>query len=83
MQENGYVIYLKADTDVLYNRVKDSTNRPLLHGDDVYGKFTAIFYKRQSLYENVAHYIVDTSFLLAEQVVDEILDVLDKGEGSF
>ena len=25
IQENGYVIYLKADTDVLYNRVKDST----------------------------------------------------------
>lgn len=83
MRESGNVIYLKADIDILYERIKGCTTRPLVCGDDAYQKVSAIFSKRKSLYEDVAHFVVDTSDLKVDEVVREVLRVIRSEVGQF
>lgn len=82
MREFGKIIYLKADVDTLYERVKNSTNRPLIQGDNAYRRFRDLFNTRQSIYENAADYVVDTSRLAMDEVVREALKVIWSEEGS-
>lgn len=59
MKNTGVVIYLKTSLNVLWDRVKSKTDRPLLRGRDPQETLAALFRDREPLYEAGA----DKSFL--------------------
>lgn len=74
LKETGRVFYLTAAPQVIYERVKDSTDRPLLQGENPYGRICELMKKRRSRYESAADMLVDTN----SNDMEEILDVLSK-----
>lgn len=74
LKETGRVFYLTAAPQVIYDRVKDSTDRPLLQGENPYGRICELMKERRSRYESAADVLVDTN----SNDMEEILDVLSK-----
>ncbi len=74
LKEKSKVFYLSAPSAVLFDRVKDDTNRPLLKADDIKLKIETLLSERISLYEK-AHYIVDADNT-PEYVVTQIIEKL-------
>jgi len=69
---NLFTIYLKADFENIFNRIKQDTSRPLLLTDDPYNTAKDIFKSRQSIYESFKVH-VSTDNMSPQQVVDEII----------
>lgn len=74
---NGFIISLTAQPEVIYERIKHETHRPLLAGEDPLGKIGEIMGQRESLYRN-ADLIVDTSLRTPEQITEEIITELTR-----
>ena len=68
----GKVFYLYAPAEILYNRVKNQLNRPLLFCDNPLEKLKQLLEKRENNYKK-SHYIIDTSGKNIEETADEIL----------
>ncbi len=54
----GTVVYLEASPEQVYENVKDDTSRPLLQGEDVFGKICSMLEDREKHYKEAAHYTV-------------------------
>ena len=52
LQTLGYVFYLEASTDTIYERIKNQKHRPLLNTPDPKRSIEEILSKRKKLYEN-------------------------------
>lgn len=52
LQTLGYVFYLEASTDTIYERIKNQKHRPLLNTSDPKRSIEEILSKRKKLYEN-------------------------------
>lgn len=74
LKETGQVFYLTAAPQVIYDRVKDSTDRPLLQGENPYGRICELMKERRSRYESAADVLVDTN----SNDMEEILEALSK-----
>jgi shikimate kinase len=72
---NGILISLMAKEEIIYERVKKETHRPLLKGGDVLKKIKEILDYRRPFYEK-AGYCIDTSNKSKEEVAQEIIDYL-------
>ena len=72
LKEIGQVYYLTAANQVIYERVKGDTKRPLLQGEDPYGKICHLMKQRNPLYEAVADVLIDTNANDLEEVVVKI-----------
>lgn len=72
----GKVIYLKATSQEIYNRIKTETHRPLLRKDFSVEKIESILNMREKNY-NKAHIIIDTTQKTPVQIVKEIVGVLN------
>ncbi len=72
LRRNGVIVYLHADPEVVYERVKDETHRPLLQVEDPLGKIKELMEVRASFYAN-NDLAVDTSSLTVEEVASEVL----------
>ncbi|MDE5862981.1 MAG: shikimate dehydrogenase, partial [Lachnospiraceae bacterium] len=51
LKELGRVLYLTAAPQVIYDRVKGDTERPLLQGDNPYEKICSLMKERRPIYE--------------------------------
>ena len=71
---NLFTIYLKADFENIFNRIKQDTSRPLLLTDDQYNTAKDIFKSRQSVYESFKIH-VRTDNKTPHQVVEEIINL--------
>lgn len=74
MLSDKLVVYLKADANVLVQRIReDKVNvRPLaIKNDD--GDLKRLFFSREKLYEKLAKITVDTSQKLPAEIVNEII----------
>ena len=71
---NLFTIYLKADFENIFNRIKQDTSRPLLLTDDPYNTAKDIFKSRQSIYESFKVHVC-TDNMSPQQVVDEIVNL--------
>ena len=71
---NLFTIYLKADFENIFNRIKQDTSRPLLLTDDPYNTAKDIFKSRQSVYESFKIH-VSTDNKTPHQVVEEIINL--------
>lgn len=69
----GTVIYLKADPQTIYTRIKDDTARPLLQCENPMAKITEMMAQRKPIYEASASMIVDTDMFSHFEVADEII----------
>ena len=73
MLEHGLIIALKAEPDVIIQRVMHDSTRPLLQGD-VSKRVHDLLEQRRHAYD-FAHYSIDTTKRTLDQVVDEIMNV--------
>lgn len=80
LMENGVVICLTAKPEVIYQRLETVNNRPLLK-DNLYRRIVRLMKEREGLY-NKANFVLDTSTLDLEQVIDRIMTFL-RGYGGF
>lgn len=76
VKKNSYVIYLKASPETLYERVKDSTDRPLLKKGFSKDDVADILAKREANYMQ-ADSVVLTDGKTADEVVTEILGIIN------
>lgn len=60
LHERTTVIYLRSSPEELYRRLRHDTQRPLLQVADPQAKLRELYEQRHPLYEEVAHYSVDT-----------------------
>ena len=77
MKENGCIVFLRATPETIYERVKDSTNRPILNGNMNVEYIRELMEKRRPRYEAVADICVDTDGKDVENISEEILKAVE------
>ena len=76
MKKTGRVIYLETSPDVLWQRVKEKKDRPLLKHPNPREKLAQILAERGCLYERACDFRVGTDGRTAEAVAAEIFELL-------
>ena len=76
MKKSGKIILLSATPETIYNRVKDTNDRPLLNGKMNEEYISALMEKRRARYEEVADHIIDTTGKTIPEVCDLIISAL-------
>lgn len=72
----GFVIYLSAPLEHLFNRTAKDKNRPLLQTDNPRKKLEEILNVRDPLYREVADVVIETDGSPARGVVKKLLDLV-------
>jgi shikimate kinase len=73
LRKNGLIIFLHASPEVIYNRVKGESHRPLLQVKEPQKKIKELLDFRAEFYEN-NDLMIDTSKLSVDEVVNKIID---------
>jgi shikimate kinase len=60
LRERGTVVYLHASAAVLYDRVKNARNRPMLKVDDPFARIVSLYEARDPLYREIADHVVES-----------------------
>lgn len=77
LRQRTTVVYLRSTPEELHRRLKHDTQRPLLQVADPLAKLKELYQQRHPLYEQVAHYTVDTGRPSVGTLVNMILMQLD------
>lgn len=72
LKEIGKVFYLTAANQVIFDRVKDDTKRPLLQNENPYKRICELMKERKPLYEKAADILIDTNFNDLDVVIAEM-----------
>ena len=81
LESTGTGICLKAPPEVIYNRVKNETHRPLLQVEDPLKRIHDMLESRKEAYSKVSHQLLlETDNL--EENVERILDIVKKADQS-
>lgn len=72
LRELGHVYYLQASEEAIWERVKNSQDRPLLACENPRGRIRELLEQRQERYRHAAHVILDTDGKLPEEVAKQI-----------
>ncbi len=72
------VVWLEADAETLFERASRRGNRPLLRGENPRVTFTKLLQTRQPLYEGAADLRIETTALTHDEVVDRILNEVER-----
>ena len=78
MKESGKIVLLTAEPGTIYERVKDSTERPVLNGNMNVGYIEELMEKRRPKYEAAADVRVATDGKTSEEICEDILAVCGK-----
>jgi len=73
-RENSAIILLKANPEIIFNRLKEDGERPLLSEKNKLDRIKSLMEERKDQYSRFG-YSVDTSNLPVAQVVDEIIKI--------
>jgi len=73
LQELGFVVWLTADEEVIFERVSRNTKRPLLQTDNPRETISKLLAERNRLYEAAAHFKLDTSDFTLVEIADTII----------
>jgi shikimate kinase len=76
MRAAGTVIYLRARLESLWERTRHDTSRPLLATPDPRATLAQILEKRDPLYRDAAHLIVETGSQSAAALVNRVMSAL-------
>ena len=77
LKKNGILIYVVSSAAMVYSRLKNKTNRPLLTGGDTKEKIKELLMIREPLYKQAADYGVDGDHKTAGQVAQKIIKLLN------
>lgn len=81
MRSRGVVVYLRARLESLWERTRHDSHRPLLATENPRATLAELLEKRDPLYREAAHVIVDTGAKNASSVVTKVLAALgEQGE---
>lgn len=72
LHENTTVIYLQSSPEDIARRLRNDTNRPLLQGEDPLKRLRDLLAVRAPLYEETAHFVIDTVRCTTAQVVRKV-----------
>ena len=72
LRKIGKVVYLKAEPETIYERIKDDTSRPLLRSEDPQKKIREMMNERSSIYEEAADITVITDGKSCREIAGEI-----------
>lgn len=78
LRKHGTVIYLHVLPEVLYKRIRNDKNRPLLQVSDPLAKFHELYQMRDSLYRQTADLVLDMSYSGSQNSFSIILEHLRK-----
>lgn len=81
MKAKGRIVFLTAQPETIYKRVKNSHNRPLLEGNMNIAYIKELMEKRREFYEKAADFQVKTDGRTAEEIGEEIMKEIRKEEG--
>jgi len=73
-----HVILLQASMQEVYQRIKNTFDRPLLKGEDLLEKIITIYDQRKKIYQQSAEMIVATDRKTVRQIAEEIADKLKR-----
>jgi len=73
MKELGFVAWLTAAEQVLYERVAHGNKRPLVQTADPRGTIRKLLAEREPLYASAAHYTIDTAGRTHDEVAEAII----------
>jgi len=76
LRQRAHVIYLKANAETLYERVKNNKERPLLNCEDMKEKIELLLEERKEMYENSANVIIAADKLTADEIAHEIAGII-------
>lgn len=76
IKANSRVVYLKATPKTLYERVKESNNRPLLKNGFTEGDIAKLLEVREPNYMQ-ADFVVDTDGKTSDEVVEELWSIVN------
>ncbi|MGR3615834.1 MAG: shikimate kinase [Paracoccaceae bacterium] len=76
ISELGVAMWLNADLEVLWNRVKHKDTRPLLRTPDPKATLTEIYEKRVPVYQQAGLSVVSDGDSPIEAMVDKVVEVL-------
>ena len=74
VRENSVIILLKANPEIIFDRLKEDNERPLLSEENKLDRIKILMEQRKDQYSRFG-YSVDTSNLTVAQVVDEIIKI--------
>ena len=75
MKEKGIVIFLTAKPETIYERVRYSSQRPLLNNNMNIGYITKLMEGRMPAYESAGDCKVETDGRAPEDIADEIIEI--------
>ena len=73
MKSNGKIVFLSASPETIFERVKHSTDRPILNGHMNIEYIAELMEKRRELYENACDIKIDTDNKNIRQICEEII----------
>ena len=73
MKKNGRIVFLSATPETIYERVRYSTNRPLLNGNMNVEYIAQLMERRRAAYENAADVVIATDGKDKREIVKEIM----------
>ncbi|WP_293573302.1 shikimate kinase [Phaeobacter sp.] len=76
ISQQGVSVWLKADLDVLWNRVKHRDTRPLLRTADPYATLSSIYNDRVPFYAEADLAVVSDGQASIDEMVDRVIDAL-------
>ena len=77
MKGQGKIVLLTATPETVFERVRHSTNRPVLNGNMNVEYIKELMEKRRERYELAADIAVATDGKSAEEICQEILDCVN------
>lgn len=81
MKKNGRVVLLTASPETIYERVKDSNDRPILDGNKNVEFIADLMEKRREKYEAAADVVVRTDNKTILQICEELISKLMELDG--
>ncbi|UOO82695.1 shikimate kinase [Uruburuella testudinis] len=78
LQNRGTVIYLHAKPEILLNRTRHDTNRPLLQVENPLAKLQELYNTRDRLYRDTAHIIIESNRYNCHKTIEHILKTLQQ-----
>ncbi len=76
LRKLGKVFYLKSEPGTVYERVKDSTDRPLLNVENPMERIVSLLNERNPKYKKASHVTIETD----DKSVDEVVDFINKSK---
>ncbi|MFL2963904.1 MAG: shikimate kinase [Methylophilaceae bacterium] len=77
IKHNVFIIYLKANLETLFSRLKNDNSRPILNVDNKEQMIERILHEREPQYQDLADMTVDTTYIKTNDVVKLIIKKMD------